>query len=144
MRTVEASFCNVALWYLQELSLGYVNLRLSAVEQIVGEVINHAPVEIFIHVAESMALCREIEEIEALVGLDECVGHTDGIARMHIVVDIAVYEHQMSLEVAGDLRIGVYGVDECCIALLADGLFHAVMGFAPPAVVDAVVVVAGA
>lgn len=45
--------------------------------EVVGEVVEHTPVEVFIHVAEAVALGGEKEEVEALVGTDECIGYAD-------------------------------------------------------------------
>lgn len=47
--------------------------------------------------AEGMALSREHHHVETLVGVDERVGHADGVAGMDVVVDVAMHEHQMSL-----------------------------------------------
>ena len=63
---------------------------------------------------------------------------------MHVVVDVAVHEQQVPLELACDLGVGAYVVDERRVALLAYLLLDAVVRLAPPAVVDAVVVVASA
>ena len=52
------------------LSLRYINLFGATVNKIVGEVVNHAPVEILVHIAEAMTLRRQIEHIETLVGAD--------------------------------------------------------------------------
>ena len=90
-----------------------------------------------------MTLAREDEHIETLVGADQGVDHADGVGRVDVVVDVAVHQHQMAFQVGGDLRIGLDAVDEGRVALV-DLLQDTVMLLAPPAVVDAVVVVAGA
>ena len=90
-----------------------------------------------------MALAREDEHVETLVGADQGVDHADGVGRVDVVVDVAVHQHQMAFQVGGDLRIGLDAVDEGRVALV-DLLQDTVMLLAPPAVVDAVVVVAGA
>ena len=128
----------------RSLPLRNVHLGLAAVDKVIGKVVDHAPVEVFVHVTETVALLRQHEHIEAFVGADQGVDHTQRIARMHVVVDIAVHEQQVPLELACDLGVGTYVVDERRVALLAYLLLDAVVRLAPPAVVDAVVVVARA
>ena len=90
-----------------------------------------------------MSLAREEEDIEALVRTDQGVDYPDGIRRMNIVVHIARAEQQMALQIPCQLRIGLDVVNEGRVPVL-DFLLYAVMLLAPPSVVDAVVVVAGA
>ena len=116
---------------------------LGVADQPLGVVVGKAPEEIFIHVAEAVALAREDEHVETLVGADQGVDHADGVGRVDVVVDVAVHQHQVAFQVGCDLRIGLDAVDEGRVALV-DLLQDTVMLLAPPAVVDAVVVVAGA
>ena len=91
-----------------------------------------------------MALLRQHEHIEAFVGADQGVDYTQRIARMHVVVDIAVHEQQVALELACYLGVGAYVVDERRVSLFAHLLLDTVVRLAPPAVVDTVVMVARA
>ena len=109
-----------------------------------GEVVHEPPVEVFVHVAETVALLRKHEHVETLAGAYESLDHAHRIARMDIVVYIAMNEEEMSLEILRDLRIGSDLVDECGVALLGNLFLDSVMSLAPPAVVDIVVMVAGA
>ena len=109
--------------------------------QMLGEVIDQPPVEIFVHVAEAVTLVRKHEHVEAFSCLDQRIDHSHCIAWMHIVIDVAVYEQEMSLEVLRDFRVGRYPVIECRVSLLADFLLDAMVGLAPPAVIDPVVMV---
>ena len=90
-----------------------------------------------------MALLRQHEHVETLSCADQGLNHTHCIARMDIVVDVAMNKKQMALELRGDLRIGRDLIYECRISLLGNLLLHSVVGLAPPAVVDVVVVVSG-
>lgn len=116
---------------------------LGVADQPLGVVVGHAPEEIFIHVAEAVTLAWEDEHIEPLVGADQGVDHSDGVGRVDVVVDVTVHEHQVTFQIAGDLRIGLDAIDERGVPLV-NLLKDSVMLLAPPAVVDAVVVVAGA
>ena len=88
-----------------------------------------------------MPLARQDEHVESLVGADQGIHDTDGVGRMHIVVDVPVHEEKVPLEVAGDFRIGVYVIDKCRVPLFCYLFEYAVVLLAPPAVVDAVVMV---
>ena len=59
--------------------------------------VGHPPEEVFVHVAEAVALARQDEHLEALVGADQGIDHADGVARAHVVVDVARHQHQVSL-----------------------------------------------
>ena len=118
-------------------------MPLAGSHQPLAVVVGHTPEEVFVHIAESVALAGEDEHVETLVGADEGIDDTDRVRRMHIVVDITVHEHEVALQVGGNLRIGLDGIYEGCVACL-DLLFDSVMLFAPPAVVDVVVMVARA
>ena len=107
------------------------------------EVVHKSPVEVFVHVAERMALLRQHEHVETLSGADQSLNHTHRVTRMDIVVDIAMNKKQMALELRGDLRIGRDLINECSISLLGNLLLHSVVGLALPAVVDVVVMVSG-
>ena len=93
---------------------------------------------------QNVTLLRQHEHVEAFVGADQGVDHTQRIARMHVVVDVAVHEQQVPLELACDLGVGAYVVDERRVSLFAHLLLDAVVRLAPPAVVDTVVMVARA
>ena len=107
------------------------------------EVINKTPVEIFVHVAETMALLGQHEHVEALTGTDEGIDDAQGVAGVYVVVDVTMDEHEVTLQAAGNLWIGGDAIRECRVVLL-HFLLDAMMRLAPPTVVDAVVVVAGA
>jgi len=106
-----------------------------------AEIVRHPPEEVFVHVPETVLLPRKDEHVETFVRTDEGVDDADGVCRMHVVVDIPVHQEEMPFQVLCYLGIGVYLVDKRCVPLLADLLRYAVMLFAPPAVVDSVVVV---
>ena len=91
-----------------------------------------------------MFLARQDQHLETLVGADEGIHHADGVARVDIVVHVAVHEQQVALEVLGQGLVLVHAVVEGGVALGGNLLENAVVLFAPPAVVHAVVVVAGA
>ena len=82
-------------------------MPLAGSHQPLAVVVGHTPEEVFVHIAESVALAREDEHIETLVGTDEGIDDTDRVRRMHVVVDITVHEHEVSLQVGGNLRIGL-------------------------------------
>ena len=54
-----------------------------------------------------MALLRQYQHIKSLVGTDQRIYDTGRIARMDVVIDIAVYQQQMSLQPFGQFRIGL-------------------------------------
>ena len=108
------------------------------------EVVDQTPVEILVHVSEGVALLRKHEHIESLAGADQCVDHSHRVAWVDIVVDVAMDKEKMSLEVLRDFRVGCDLVDEGGVALRGDGFLDAMVRLAPPAVVDGVVMVAGA
>lgn len=78
-----------------------------------------------------------------LVRADEGIDHANGIGRMDIVVNVTVHEHEVAFQVGSDLWIRFDRIYECGIAGL-HFLRDSVMLFAPPPVVDAVVVVSRA
>ena len=106
------------------------------------EVIDESPVEVFVHVTEMVALFWEDEHIEALACTDQCVDHTDGVARVHVVVDVAMNEEQVTLEVLGNAWVGLDLIYESSVAFGCYFLLDTMVSLAPPAVVDVVVVVA--
>ena len=123
------------------LSLRYVNLLCAAINQIVGEVVNQSPVEILVHIAKAVTLRRQIEHIKTLVGTNQRIYYTRCISGMNIVVNLAVNEQQVTLQLLGNLGVATNLVDECSVALIRNFLLHAVVSLAPPAVVNLVVVV---
>ena len=108
-----------------------------------GEIVDHTPVEIFVHIAEAVALLRKEQHVKTLSGTDQGICHTQRIARMDIVVDVTMYEHQMTFQSACDLFVRLDVVDESRITLFADHFLHAMMRLAPPTVIDAVIMVSG-
>ena len=126
--------------------MGYLSFRnvdrfFALTLEVLGEVIDHAPVEILVHVAEAVPLLRQHEHVESLSGPDQGVHYTCGVARMDIVVDVSMDEKKMALEVLRDFRIGADLIYEGRVSLLAYGLLYAMVGLAPPSVVDRVAVV---
>ena len=107
------------------------------------EVVYQTPVEILVHVAEAMALLRKHEHIETLACTDQGINYTNGITRVYIVVDVAMNEQQVTLQVLCNLRIGCNLVYKGSVALFRNLFLYAMVCFTPPAVVDVVVVVAG-
>ena len=87
-----------------------------------------------------MALSRQDKHVETLVRADESIDHADGVRRMHVVVNVAVHKHEVAFQVLGNLRVGLDGIYECSISGL-DFLLNAMVLFAPPAVVNVVVMV---
>ena len=126
------------------LSAGKVDGGLLPPEKVEGEVVDEPPVEIFVHVAEAVALAGEDEHVEAFARPDERIDDAEGVGRVDVVVDVAVHEEQVALEARGYLGVGGDFVGKSGVALLGDDFLDAVVGLAPPAVVDAVIVVAGA
>ena len=90
-----------------------------------------------------MALLRQKQHIEAFSGPDQGVCHTQRITRMDIVVDVTMYEHQMTFQPTCDLFVRLDVVDESRIPLFADHFLHTMMRLAPPTVIDAVIMVSG-
>ena len=62
---------------------------------------------------------------------------------MDIVVDVTMYEHQMTFQPTCDLFVRLDVVDESRITLFADHFLHAMMRLAPPTVIDTVIMVSG-
>ena len=75
-------------------SPGDIHGRVLLPEKVERKVIDHSPIEVLVHVAEAVALLRENKQVETLVGADEGIHHAEGIARVNVVVDIAVDEHR--------------------------------------------------
>ena len=123
------------------LSLRNIDFGLSAVNQIVGKVIYHSPIEILVHIAKSVTLCRQIQHIEALVCANQSVCHARRVSWVNIVVNLTVNKHLMPLQTTCQLGVTADSVNECSVALVAHLLLYAVVCLAPPAVVDSVVVV---
>lgn len=119
-------------------------VHLAFPEKMLAEIVRHAPEEIFVHVAESVLLSRKDEHVETFACPDECIGNAYGVGRMHIVIYVTVHQEEMPFQVLCYLRVGVYLIDEGGVTVLADLLLDAMVLLAPPAVVDAVVVVPGA
>ena len=90
-----------------------------------------------------MALARQYEHVEALVGADEGIHDAIGVRRVDIVVDVTGDKQQAAPEVPRQLGVR-RDTDGVGRVGLGDLLADAVVLLAPPAVVDVVVVVAGA
>jgi len=54
-----------------------------------------------------MPLAWHDHKIKTFAGLDQCIGNADRISGMHVVIDIAGDQHQMTLEVFGQILIFV-------------------------------------
>ena len=123
------------------LSLRYVDLLGATIDKIVGEVVNQTPVEILVHIAKTVALCRQIEHIETLVCTNQSIHYARCISGVNVVVNLAVNEQQVALQLLGNLGVTANLIDECSVTLLAHLLLYAVVSLAPPTVVNLVVVV---
>ena len=106
--------------------------------------VNQSPVEILIHIAKAVALRGQIEHIETLVGANQGVHYARGVARVDIVVNLAVYEQQVALQLLGNLGVAADIVNKCGVTLVANLFLHAVVSLTPPAGVNRVVVVSSA
>ena len=74
-------------------------------EQMFGEVVYEAPIEVFVHVSESVSLLGQEEHVEPFACADEGIDNSERIPRVDIVVDIAMYQHQVSFQLLGDLFV---------------------------------------
>ena len=70
-----------------------------------GEILEQHVREVRLHIAIPVRLARHEHEVEALVGLDERVGHADGVSGMHVVIHVARDEEQVALEVGSELDV---------------------------------------
>ena len=131
----------VVFIFILSLSFRNIHKRFFFALQVFREVVNQTPIEVLVHVAEAVALLRKHEHIEALAGTDEGIDYTHGVTRMHVVVDVTVDEQQVTLQVLRNLRIGRNLIHEGSVALFSNLFLHTMVSFAPPAVVDVVVVV---
>ena len=82
-------------------------------------------------------------EFEALVGLDERVDQMHGINHAYVFVHVAGGEHEVALQIFGEVGVFVDFVDEFFGAVFLHFFADAVIFFAPVAVIDVVVVIAG-
>ena len=62
------------------LSLGDIDHGLSAVDEVVGEVVHQSPIEVLVHIAKAVALGGQVEHIEAFIGPNQSLHHTRTIA----------------------------------------------------------------
>ena len=60
---------------------------------------------------------------------------------MHVVIDVSMYKEEMAFQLGCDLRICSDLIYERGVSLCTYFLLDTMMGFAPPAVIYAVVVV---
>ena len=127
----------------RKLSFRDIDRLLALATEMLREVIDKAPVEVLVHVTETMALIRQHKHVKALSSLDQGIDYTACICRMDVVIDLAMNKHKMSLEILGNLRIGCNLIVEGSISLLGNLLLHTVMSLAPPPVVDIIVMVSG-
>ena len=123
------------------LSLRYVNLLCATIDKIVREVVNQTPVEILVHIAKAVALRRQVEHIETLVSANQSIHYARCISGVNVVVNLAVNEQQVALQLLGNLGVAADFVNKCGVALVVNLLLYAVVSFAPPAVVNLVIVV---
>ncbi len=85
-----------------------------------------------------MARIGDHQHVEVLVGLDQRLGHQQRQVRRHVIVQGAVDQHQVALEVAGQGLVGLAVV--VALAVLFDQF--ALVALGPVILVAAVVVVA--
>ena len=91
-------------------SPGDIHGRVLLPEKVERKVIDHSPIEVLVHVAEAVALLRENKQVETLVGADEGIHHAEGIARVNVVVDIAVGSlNQVKVSAVRTVMERVYG-----------------------------------
>ena len=88
-------------------------------EQVLREVVDAPPEHVVAHRREAVALARQQDEVEALVGADERVDHAVRAGRVHVVVDVAGDEQQLALQVLGDVLVLVDVVLERDLAVVA-------------------------
>ena len=69
--------------------LHHVGIGAVGAEQVLGEVLGAQPEPVVAHAAVAVPCAREDEEVEALVGLDERLGHAEGAGVVDVVVDVA-------------------------------------------------------
>src|SRR5450756_804762 len=93
---------------LLPVDLDHVGVIAGFTQQVFAEVLGPRPVEPL--ATDWVAGAGDDDHVETLVGLDERVHQAQGIRRMDVVVDVAVHEQQLALEVLGDLGILVDGV----------------------------------
>ena len=74
-----------------------LNFVAGVANQVLGEVVAHSPEEVFGHIAKAVTLAGQHEHVKALVGADECINHSEGVAGVYVIVDVTGYEHQMAL-----------------------------------------------
>ena len=89
-----------------------------------------------------MAHARQDEEVEPLVRLDQRVRQPKRVRRVDVVVDVARRQHQVALQVLGQLGILLDVELELDLTVFAVHFPDAVMLLAPGVVVDVVLVIA--
>ena len=82
-------------------------------------------------------------DFETLIGFDERVGDTHGVDHADVVVHVAGGEHEMAFQIFCDVGVFVDFVVEFDVAVLRVSSRDAVVLFAPVAIVDVVIVIAG-
>ena len=113
---LRSSFCS-RLFHLP-VHLIYIHRPFCRVtHQVTGKIISHRPEEIFRHITKTMTLSRSNLKIEPFIGANQGMGYTDGIGRMHIVINVASRKHQVSFQVFSQFGILLDGISEAGIAL---------------------------
>ena len=105
--------------------------------------IHQPPIEIFVHISETMTLPRKNQHLETLISPDQSIHNTDRIRIMDIIIDITMYKHQMTFQLLNNFGIRSYFINKSSISFFRNDLFHAMMCLAPPTVINPVVVVPG-
>ena len=82
-------------------------------------------------------------EVITFAGTDQCINHAQCITRMYIVINITVNQQQIAFQLFSNLRIGRYLVNKGSISLFAYHFLYSVMRFAPPTVINIIIMVSG-
>src|SRR5438093_4675826 len=71
-----------------------VRSRRPVAEQVISEELPHPLREVRLVIHERVSLARQDQHVEPLVRLDQRVDQPHRVRRMHVVVDLAVHQHQ--------------------------------------------------
>ena len=113
---------------------------LTLTQEVLREVVGHTPEEVLVHITEAVTLTRKQQHIEALIRANQRIHNAESTARVYVLVDIAVYEQQVTLKARCKLVVSRDVILKDSLAILLH-LADTVMLLAPPAVVDIVIVV---
>src|ERR1700683_581872 len=115
-------------------------VRWFGAEKIAHEVVPAAAGHVEAFCAVAVMLVGEEEEIEILVGFDECVDDQESVVGRDVVIHGAVGEKEVALQIFGEALVGLVVVVGGAI-----GIFYqqTLVAFAPVIFVLAIVVVAG-